>query len=115
MTSPDIGSLVDAIADDIAIGRLGSRDLNVVLKTLREAAAVLKGDVWRDISTAPKDGTAVLIGFCYSGKFVRYVGHWLEDLKAWARDEVTSTIFPSHMQQWFTHWRPLPAAPKETE
>lgn len=68
---------------------------------------------WRPIDTSPKDGTPVFLALEYGGTHYRYVGRWMKDLAVWGRDEVTSALFPAHMQEWFTHWMPLPAPPKQ--
>ena len=69
---------------------------------------------WQPIETAPRDGSGVLLALDYGGRGYRYVAHWHRELGLWARDEVASAVFPSHMQNWFTHWMPLPAKPEES-
>lgn len=66
---------------------------------------------WQPIETAPRDGTGVLLALEYGSKFYRYIGRWHTELKVWARDEAMSAVFPSHMQDWFSHWQPLPEPP----
>jgi hypothetical protein len=67
---------------------------------------------WKDIATAPKDGTPVLLSLEYGGMFHRYIGRWHPGLKCWFQEEFSSSVFPAHMQGWFKHWQPLPASPE---
>lgn len=66
---------------------------------------------WRDISTAPKDGTRILIYEppSYEGDpDVQYVVRWNGEKWEEALGEGYSTFDA-------THWRPLPAAPDQPE
>lgn len=72
---------------------------------------------WQDISTAPKDGTSILI-YMRDSNCPIVVGHW-EDGKRWGADEswwafdemALSDIFGSIEDP--THWMPLPRKPGE--
>jgi hypothetical protein len=64
---------------------------------------------WKSIETAPKDGTAMILGFWYQGRFAQYMGFY--DPAGWM--ESSRRFFPSHMQSWFTDWHPLPAPPTQ--
>ena len=70
---------------------------------------------WQDISTAPKDGTAILIWPAQSAltgstecMIISYVVRWHDWKEAWieASGEEYDTFYP-------THWMPLPAPPKK--
>jgi len=63
-------------------------------------ASPLPGGGWQDISTAPKDGTLIMVGAPDCGvSLVRWM------LDSWI-DEQGFT-----QGSWPTHWMPLPAAP----
>lgn len=82
----------------------------------RAAEAIERGvpEGWRDISTAPKDGTAILAlidgvvhqvafegpsdGAIYAGSHGRY--NWFSDSDA-----------TTHHDRSVTHWQPLPSSP----
>ncbi len=73
------------------------------------AAIAASGDQWRDISTAPKDGTEILVtglstpdGRYISVGMVRD-GEWRSN---WWSDDPKEVLFAP------THWQPLPALPK---
>lgn len=75
-----------------------------------QAAMAHKGaDCWQSIETAPKDGTEV---WAFNGEQARM--RWIEGpgyaLWVWV-DELLEDADPSPDQP--THWRPLPAAPKQ--
>ena len=67
---------------------------------------------WQDISTAPKDGSAILIWPAQSSftgdDTISYVVRWNDWKEAWieASGEEYDTFYP-------THWMPLPLAPKK--
>jgi hypothetical protein len=52
---------------------------------------------WRDISTAPKDGTDVLL----TDGLYRRVGYWAKRIECWSIDAVGPLRAP-------THWLPIP-------
>ena len=67
-----------------------------------------KAETWQDISTAPKDGTRLLL--CYSspqmasGALPVLSGHWSLISDCWFSPITDARINP-------THWQPLPAPP----
>jgi len=62
---------------------------------------------WRDISTAPQDGTNILLYFPRLGSTMGVTfGWWNDDVDAW---QDWSTDFPFDGP---THWMPLPEGPK---
>jgi hypothetical protein len=68
---------------------------------------------WRPIETAPKDGTAVLLGGCSPGPAIR-IGWWgngryLSRTRGWERDWTTGADYGFAP----THWMPLPDPPAE--
>ena len=65
---------------------------------------------WQDISTAPKDGTSVLVA---DGDGAVFEARWLEDHEEWWRTNNDPT---DHWGQFIeaTHWRPLPPPPSES-
>jgi len=65
--------------------------------------------VWRPIESAPKDGTAVMLGFWYQGRFAQYQAFWGE--LGWM--EHSRTYHPKHFQNWFELWHPLPSPPSK--
>jgi len=95
----------------------------------KQASAMLRAMEWQDISTAPKDGTGILItggerivtdssGIeCYRGDLgesvvlVRYKDSCCED------DFVFWSINYDNEDNWYkpTRWQPLPQPPKESE
>ncbi len=59
---------------------------------------------WMEISTAPKDGTIILV----SGG----IAYWREKEQAWFT--LTAEAYPGRPIQWeVTHWMPLPNPPAE--
>lgn len=62
-----------------------------------------KCNQWRDIETAPKDGTFVLLGFAYYPK-IMHVRDWLGEPHNCWRGGCNPT-----------HWQPLPPAPSTGE
>jgi len=74
------------------------------------------GNGWRDIETAPKDGTRVLLRIGRKNPLT-FIGHqgrpWNDDVDeeglCWLNDDDEEHIGP------VTHWRPLPAPPAAQE
>lgn len=65
---------------------------------------------WRDISTAPKDGTAILLAVLgSSGKYAQQVGSWQVDR---LNDEPDGWEWPWTVGRP-THWMPLPPPPEQ--
>jgi hypothetical protein len=61
---------------------------------------------WQDISTAPRDGKAILI--C-SGRWMT-VGSWVHTRNRWVISSTCYDDYPSDEQP--THWQLLPQPPK---
>ena len=65
---------------------------------------------WKDIETAPKDGTRVLV---FSGDWIA-IAYWKSDAQIWCVWDCED-YFPSvHLvgDDAPTHWMPLPEPPK---
>ena len=86
----------------------------------REASARIVGRIgalsahppaggWRDIATAPKDGTRVIIGWEKPAHVE--VGCWRTDGEMWCGE--LSGFWKD--KDWPTKWQPLPAPPAEKE
>lgn len=120
--APALGDLVERVrqlADWLAEGDPGGAG-SVLLSgsVAQDHAADLRAAVdamqpgWRDMESAPKDGTPIL-AWCVH-PHARYAG----DDKEWAAPVVTQWITHNGggwtwngMAGSFTHWQPLPAAP----
>lgn len=67
-------------------------------------------DAWRDISTAPKDGTIILlVGGAYHGNL--FAGFWCISPYSPERPWVSVVNNSNLYEHVPTHWMPLPAAP----
>lgn len=74
------------------------------LITAIESALSAQGEEWRDIETAPKDGSAILT-------FPHYrITHWEEEISGFARLEQKTEEW-EHLKPPPTHWMPLPSPP----
>lgn len=73
---------------------------------------------WQPISTAPKDGTPIIVagpsekGWCYG------VAFWNPNGNSWVGDCLEVTGIWETGSAWFepdevTHWQPLPAPPED--
>lgn len=69
--------------------------------------ALTRANGWQDISTAPKDGTEILV-YCPHGFYVVQWG--TADIDWWAVDDNKHGPFPLRGAAP-THWMPLPPAP----
>lgn len=81
---------------------------------LEIAAAPAPGDAWRDISTAPKDGSRVLIAWRdKSGEWHQRAAVWEADYAhaGWTDHAVKSFGYEEIFSYKPTHWQPLPAPP----
>jgi len=59
---------------------------------------------WKPISSAPKDGTRVLIAGCNQVDLGLWCGEgWIDD-----------GFLGYENENWITHWMPLPAPPRST-
>lgn len=74
----------------------------------REAAAALEASGWRDISTAPKDGTWVLVKTPHVTVAARWNSSWPP---GFSYSDAHSWHYLAHPDAAPTHWRPLPAPP----
>lgn len=64
-------------------------------------------NAWKDISTAPKDGTPILV--CVSGCWPDTVA-WNAKQEAWEEGDGSF----STLDDWpLTHWMPLPEPPEK--
>jgi hypothetical protein len=57
---------------------------------------------WQPISTAPKDGTEVLLT---DGRTYKRTGYWARRIKVWSMDAAVPLPMP-------THWLSLPPSPE---
>lgn len=75
---------------------------------------------WRDISSAPKDGTPIqVVGFSESANIPVTV-FWSKQHEAWCLDDgencyVSDVNLNPFMAYEPTHWQPLPAAPTKED
>ncbi len=81
--------------------------LLVARKLLVRIVTALQDQAWQDISTAPKDGTKILVWVpetwvCVSWRTVRYMNGWTE----WEGDD-----YQFHP----TKWQPLPQPPGDKD
>lgn len=75
----------------------------------------LRVPVWRDIASAPKDGTHILVGTfpCPAGRITTAVVHWFDgDDAGWALSVNYDGEHSDHGVSAPTHWMPLPAPPE---
>lgn len=96
--------------DDFGLNAMPGSDADT-LESLRQQLAALKVEnEWQPISTAPKDGTVVIVwwwnkvitAWCAGAGLSRDGGDWWRSHAM----EVVSTDYPRP-----THWMPLPKAP----
>lgn len=76
---------------------------------LTEHRALLSKREWRDISTAPKDGTYIL---------AIMEGFELSTIVCWHNDmwrERTDVVYDNYAEYSPTHWMPLPTPPAQKE
>lgn len=92
-----MGYHVDQVPDEHEI---------LINKALFHAIEVLKTSQWRDIISAPTDGTRILARHLFSGEM--FVVHWCNEIDEW-------TICKGEIVRNLTHWMLLPPAPKEGE
>lgn len=87
-------------------------DIDIELARAALAAALAhlpQGDGWRDIASAPKDGTDILLAAVIGGVWRQKVGWWEAMDNAWV-----TAIMGSGRKAWLqnpTHWQPLPPSP----
>lgn len=90
---------------------IGKKARDVIAKAI---LAERQRSQWQDISTAPKDGTKMLMrGGVYHG--FPFVGFWAPS--PYAQDRPWETVIGrSNLYEHApTHWMPLPAPPKGTD
>ena len=78
------------------------------------AALRVAGEGWQDISTAPRDGADVQL---WSAEGWTPKAHWCAKKGGWY-EEYWDADWRSYSESAIyqpTHWRPLPAPPKEAE
>jgi hypothetical protein len=63
------------------------------------------GSEWQPINTAPRDGTIVLGGHLFQGR-------WLYRLAKWNEYHQAFNQYPAFHRSPSTHWMPLPDPPK---
>lgn len=117
MTPPDRATLIAWVKDKASWwhkrsvwwqseGSAGNASSSLETATIYDAiAALLEAEAWQPISTAPKDGTDVLL------RIEAAMGHFYTDIGSWfaTRD---GGYWTSHAVKVRTaHWRPLPAPP----
>lgn len=89
---------------------------NMMRAALEEAAAALRDlTEWRDIATAPKDGTEIVAWdrsdriICHWHKSPSCAGGWVTHWETVSGYDVGwNTVHP-------THWLPLPSAPNQAK
>jgi hypothetical protein len=64
---------------------------------------------WQDISTAPKDGTRVMLSYDDSVTTGRYWDAWNDGTADWFDD--SDDVLCGYLKP--THWMPLPPAPEK--
>ena len=116
-SSTEIASALDKIEQRLSesgVGEMGLIDtIHAVAAMVREARASSIGSTaqatatWQPIKTAPRDGTAVMLGFWHRGRFAQYQAFygelgWMENSRAYHSKQ---------FQAWFELWHPLPGAP----
>lgn len=75
-------------------------------------------NTWQDMSTAPKDGTAILIGSWTDwGRFSQTDWHWDSCVVKWIVDDWQLTQSGSYAEDNYpdiipTHWCEIPQPPK---
>jgi hypothetical protein len=112
--SPELIAKLNALASRLTqMGEYEAVDLidTVVARVIDAAPHAEAGDGWRDIETAPKDGTEILAYFDKSRFY--FILSWGQSMMpdkhfAWVDDDGVPNGIPSH-------WRPLPAPPAAQE
>jgi len=74
---------------------------------------------WKDIASAPKDGTIILLG-TYVEAFDKVVNFFWQEMGYWEkigrkRGYWALSATGDKITESFTHWHPLPAPPGSTE
>lgn len=70
----------------------------------RDVLALLDATEWRDIESAPKDGTWIWAGWLRQPPTM--ILHWNDSFAQWVDDNGTDPLPP-------THWMPLPPNPHD--
>lgn len=105
---PNGTSIPLSCADEIAARQLMSAAADEITSLRTELAALRESVEWREIETAPKDGTRVILATISDGDVDSSSGYWTDhNGGGWVR----------FMPWQPTHWLPLPPipdTPKET-
>ena len=101
--------------DSLDWHEIRDRSVARIAAELAEAADALEAGPWMPIETAPKDGTAVMLGNsggAWIGRFMQFAqsGYRFDD--PWRSLMLNHYHIPyEHRYKAPTHWMPLPAAP----
>lgn len=95
----------------------GRRWAAAELEALRAAIALMRGQSWQDIETAPKDGTYVLVANSHGS----WIAKWHPVYQSGYRPSnpwASMMLNHDHIQKPGrfdkpTHWQPIPAPPKD--
>ena len=102
----DLSERLVAEADDLhSHGFVENRDLVNLLREAAAAIALMRGQSWQPIETAPKDGSCILAWWPH-WRSRAVIAYWSTQ-DCWASiDALTWDIPP-------THWMPLPNPPTD--
>lgn len=101
--------------DSLDWREIRDRSVPRIAAELEQAADALEAGPWMPIETAPKDGTAVMLGNsggAWIGRFMQFAqsGYRFDD--PWRSLMLNHYHIPyEHRYKAPTHWMPLPAAP----
>lgn len=80
---------------------------------MRELLEAADAAAWEDIATAPRDAADVLLGGCKVGPSV-WIGYWgARAFDRFANQYKMGWCAGARYELNPTHWRPLPAPPKD--
>jgi hypothetical protein len=68
---------------------------------------------WQPIETAPRDGSSIIVGYDYAGRWIIHVAFW-DDECGWfsyITNSITDVLLDGPRAP--THWIPLPTTPTE--
>lgn len=117
-----LGDMADFLGDDSqsyfvaqSVAKEHAADLREALSRLQSLSYQLTGG-WRDIESAPKDGTRVLLAEPIEGGFEMSVGWWRPYINdssdaGWMDGTVQSWAYEENTILHPTHWQPLPSPP----
>lgn len=78
-------------------------EMMIPLYAAQVPAMPIQDDKWQPIETAPKDGKTCFLAYCISNRAI-YTLYWQDDFICAWRDFI--------LVEEFTHWMPMPSAPK---